>query len=300
MHSRRAPKEAREGHGLFLAVVVLLTVVTWRYLPQIRSAVIEGERYRLRSGPVEVVRRPSWMPPPLAAEIGTSLEGLEGRELLSPRFHEEFRQRLLRHPWVREVRSLQLIYPDRLAFTVEVRRPVARVRTRGGSIPVAGDGVRVPLAAGESPRRPYPELLVDEVRTLPAPGRPFREPAVAAGAQVAEVWSRSSSPWLRERLPISALDLSNHGGRRDRRRSEVDLLHRHGQGELRIEWGRPPGRDHREPDPQTKLRNLERAVRVLPSLAAVDVISVRFDEPFLRLKDPSRSRRGSPDRVGVP
>jgi type II secretory pathway component PulM len=46
MHSRRARKEPREGHVLFLAVVVLLSVVTWRYLPEIRSAVIEGERYR--------------------------------------------------------------------------------------------------------------------------------------------------------------------------------------------------------------------------------------------------------------
>jgi hypothetical protein len=285
---------------LFLAVVVLLSVVTWRYLPEIRSAVIEGERYRLRSGPVAVVRRPDWLPSPLAAEISSSLDGLEGRELLSPRFHEELRQRLLRHPWVREVRSLQLIYPDRLAFTVEVRRPVARVRTRGGSIPVSGDGVRVPLAAGENPRRPFPELLVGEVRTVPAPGRPFREPAVAAGAQVAEVWSRGSSPWLRERLPIAALDLSNHGGRRDRRRSEVDLLHRHAQGEVRIEWGRAPGRDRWEPHPETKLRNLERAVRRLPALATVDVISVRFDEPYVRLKDPGRSRRGSTDRVGVP
>jgi len=158
-----------------------------------------------------------------------------------------------RHPWVEQVRSLAIRYPNRVKVSLTLRRPVVAVRVRDTYCWVDPAGVCLP---GTLRRRRLDEaglMYVEGARgPVPDAGQPWPDPGVRAGAETAAVLADDAKAF-----DITVVDVSNINGRQDHRLSEIVLLTaRH----TRILWGRPPSTERLgELPPEQKLRLLRLA-----------------------------------------
>lgn len=188
-------------------------------------------------------------------------------------------------PWVKEVEGVRLDARGRLSFALVAREPVARVVGRAGPSPgdeaLTRDGALVPLAYAARPA----DLPV--VVGLPVAGEARARALEAVNALLKELGPM--------RAHVRGLDLSNLGGARDPRESEVVLHLVQGP---RVDWGRPPGPGD-DADPRTiraglprldgaaKVEALRRFLERGPDLATVERVSVRWDEVTYALRAPA-------------
>ena len=174
-------------------------------------------------------------------------------------------------PWVEGVDRVRLAAPDRIEFALRPRLPRARLGDGPDAPVVTGDGAVIPACYAADPEA-LPRLL-----GVPGPSQPTpRREALAAGLAVLEAVRG---------LPVAlaAIDLSNLGGRRDPRQSEVVLRDQEG---LMIEWGRAPGeRPHLSLQRQRKA--LETFVQARAALPPVARVSLQWDQVTYALATPT-------------
>ncbi len=121
------------------------------------------------------------------------------------------------------------------------RRPIGFVEVgRGGKaryVMVDREGVRLGAGSSQDPELGDRRLLtITGVPTSPpSAGQVWSDPAVLAGAQVAELLRSRVA-----RVNLYRIDVSNVEKRRDGREKEI-VLHTK-RSRTRILWGRPPGR----------------------------------------------------------
>lgn len=205
------------------------------------EAVREAPEYQVSRDSLRLVAGPEWMTPAILAELDVTRELPERFSLLDPTIAARVAGAYERCVWVERVESVVKRDPrvagngPPLEVRLKFRRPVAFVQVSGrdGFYLVDGRAVRLPGV--------YREPKLGEVRLLvimgcreppPEPGRLWTTPALESGVRVADaVQSR------REKFGLTTVDVSNFGGRRDPRDTEVAL---YTENHTRIKWGKAP------------------------------------------------------------
>lgn len=205
------------------------------------EAVRAAPEYQVSRASLRLVAGPEWMTPAILAELDVTRELPERFNLLDPTIAARVAGAYERCVWIERVVSVVKRDPrvagkgPPLEVRLKFRRPVAFVQVSGrdGFYLVDGRAVRLPGV--------YREPKLGEVRLLvimgcreppPEPGRLWATPALESGVRVADaVQSR------REKFGLTTVDVSNFGGRRDPRETEVAL---YTENHTQIKWGKAP------------------------------------------------------------
>ncbi len=174
------------------------------------------------------------------------------------------------NPWVKEVLSVERVYPDQIRVRFDYRVPVAAVKTSRGWIVVDEDRVRLP---GIWEKRPPCVLETDIVGLHRAPeaGMVWDDPALDAGMELARF--AANEPVLAS-VQVAAIDVSNFDGRIDALRSEMALSTKSG---CVIYWGRPPSTDkYGELTQDEKVQNLRLVLKDFPRLKNLVYVKVYY------------------------
>ncbi len=160
--------------------------------------------------------------------------------------------------WVAQVRQVTKEMNGTVRVACDYRRPIAMIYTRQGLrnrewsegfIPIDAEGVRLPEEYG-CVAADAGWIRIFGVRTPPPEvGRPYGDQTDAeAAVRLARLIFQQ--PFA---MQISAIDMANYRGRRDRNQEHIVLRTRRG-GE--IIWGSAIGEECEELDPTAKIRNI--------------------------------------------
>jgi hypothetical protein len=234
--------------------------------------------HRVRVEDLRMAVRPSWAPRetltvavPMDAALARQAQGCDAGLVGG------VARRLEANPWVRRVVEVRRVYPDRIEARVELRRPQAFVSRGGRMVYVDADGVRLPdLRAGT----PVPEGCTEIAGVdgpVPAAGARWDHAGVRGALDVI----RSLDAYRVERvLAVARIDVSNIGGRRDARESEITCWTASG---VPVAWGRPSTTDaFGENAVATKMRLLALALEAFPLLQGLERVDLRFDRVVVR------------------
>ncbi|MBI2931969.1 MAG: hypothetical protein HYY16_09980 [Planctomycetes bacterium] len=177
------------------------------------------------------------------------------------------------NPWVKRVTAIERIFPDRVRVRLQVRRPHVAVRRAEGLFLLDDDGVVLPGTYPSASACARSVEIVGSASVPPRPGERWESADIRAGVELVEMIARSAS--LRA-LDVRAVDVSNVGGRVDRRRPETALLTAVG---CTIYWGRAPSSGRfGEPAPEEKLELLAAVVREYPGLQGLSYVKIYAGE----------------------
>ena len=174
-------------------------------------------------------------------------------------------------PWVRRVTSVERVFPDRLRVRFEYRRPRVAVRRGAGYVLVDGEGVRLPGVYTEPPACERPARIAGVDSTPPEPGKTWDDPALRAGMEMADYVVRTAPL---DRIGVREIDVSNFGGRLDRRLTEVTLVSATG---CSLQWGRlPETARFGDLESGEKLENLREVMAAYPGLRGLRSVKLYF------------------------
>ena len=173
--------------------------------------------------------------------------------------------------WVREVTSVERIFPDKLRIRFEYRQPHVAVQRGAGFILVDEEGVRLPGVYSEPPACERSARISGVNSSPPAPGQSWNDPALAAGMEMADYVARTSPL---DQIGVREIDVSNFGGRQDPRLTEVTLVSATG---CSLQWGRlPETAQYGELEPGEKLENLREVLASYPGLRGLRSVTLYF------------------------
>ncbi|MEN8151845.1 MAG: hypothetical protein ABFS86_18670 [Planctomycetota bacterium] len=245
-----------------------------------------------------VARHPAFIVDPAAAVARAPAEWLTGEDLVhmreasgllgrrfsffTPGLEGIFRRGYEGSPWVRRVTDVRLLYPNRVAVAVEVRKPVCGVPTANGRgmYLIDESGVRLPGIRTGPPRGiGEPFLVLTGVTGLPPEPGEVWSGQVWEGAAVARDLTRLERSVL-SILDLTSLDVSNVDGRIDKGESEITLVTKSG---VRIEWGRSRHARYAEfgPDVDEKFELIRQALRAYPRLAGLATVKLHYDQLYI-------------------
>jgi hypothetical protein len=233
--------------------------------------------YRVRLEEFQWTHRPAWATQdvtiylPVDDALGRSARGCK------PELVAEVGRRLERNPWIRSVTEVRRIYPNRLEARVEIRRPIAYVLRGTRGLFVDRDGVRLPdiHVGAQLPLGCYEVVGVDGA--VPAVGSAWRHPGVRAALDVVAALNTYR---VDRALALCRIDVTNIGGRRDPRASEILCWTPQG---VPVAWGRPSGTTQFGENPvDVKMRHLALALEAFPGLQNLDGVDLRFDRVVVR------------------
>lgn len=206
----------------------------------------------------------------MVADLERVLREVRGASLFDPNLVPYVGSQVRGLPWVDELVGVEKVYPDRLRPIIRVRRPVAALkRSQGEAVLVDGDGAALPFGY-------YPASIGGEVPVLTGvrPGDASAE-EVREGVDIVIELVEAGLTGVCE---VKEVDLSNIGGRKDPRESEIIIRTARG---VTIEWGRsrrsPRALD--EPTPAVKMESLKEAMRCYPGLAGIARVRLQFWKP---------------------
>ena len=227
--------------------------------------------------------KPPWVGPGLEQSITGPLPPLGKMSLFDPRLVDTVVAYYERHPWVARVRRVEKKFPNGLTVELDLRRPVAAVYRQGGYFLVDREGVRLPGDFDRVPQLPFFVAPVVGVSSdPPLAGRRWEDPALQAAVRVADALVQEGVP---RQLAVRAIDVTNVGGRVNRRQSEIVVW---AEDHVAIEWGRAgdPARPEGglERTAADKLHNLELVLVASPRLQGLQTVRVQFDRPYVALR----------------
>jgi len=188
--------------------------------------------------------RPVWWEKKFEQDINATAAFADGASVLDDELLRKVAAAYGRCPWVRRVKSVQKRFPNRIEVAFDLRRPGAVVavpthRTHLGYILVGADGVRLPRIYDSWPPADWRVPIISGVRVVPPqPGEPWGGGSVAAALEVVRLLQTSDT--IHRGINVTAVSVSNYGGREDRARSEIVVF---AEGNCVIEWGRAPSSD---------------------------------------------------------
>lgn len=214
-------------------------------LDALRADVRAAPTHQMSAASLRLVKGPPWMTPAILGELDVALldpEFPQRFSLLDEGVSRRIAAAYERCVWVERVQRI-VKHDPRVDATVpplevhlKFRRPMAFVKSPEGYCLVDDKGVRLPGVYAQ-PRLGAMELMVVTGVTsrVPNVGQPWRDPSVEGAVRVAEAVGSK-----REAFRLVSVDVSNYGGRRDPRDSEVALFT---ANNTRIKWGRAPTRE---------------------------------------------------------
>ncbi len=202
---------------------------------------------------IRLVELPEWLEAnPHVPQRIIEFIGLEPRDQrLDQGLAQRLGRRLSANGWVRRVKQVNVGSDDVIRIQCDYREPVAWVMHAGCYYLVDAEAVRLPGRYSPDEVSRDGGLLVVSGVKMPAPddGRVWEGADLRVGLQMVAL--------LRDRTyrnQIAEVVVENYGGRRDRRRSHIELMTDSGS---RIRWGRAPGEEIDEPTAEQKLAQLQ-------------------------------------------
>jgi hypothetical protein len=238
----RAGMRGRARLVIVLALVAAAPLATWGLWRQVRQRVLARDDYRLSPQDIEITPLPEWIRGDLKGEVIRTASLESSLSIVDERLTVRVAQAFGLHPWVAKVQRVYKEHPARVVVELVYREPVAMVEVEQGSqpglLPVDAEGVVLPTddfsrdARSREQAQRYPRIA--GVRTVPLRpvGRPWGDPLVTGGAQIAAVLKRDWAALGLHHLAPTLLA----GGTRPAG-TQYDLYTRGGR---RIPWGRAP------------------------------------------------------------
>jgi hypothetical protein len=174
-----------------------------------------------------------WLPEEAREVVEAIPLSISDMNLLSEETLSKVYLRLLANPWVKDVYSVEKVFPDRIRFSLALRRPVAWIRQGRRMYLVDAECVRLPVGRKNTPEISHIPVIegLSNRTAVPLPGCAWRSRPVAEGVCVAGYLLSDLDLLMSETGRIRFLDVS--GVRSDGR--GVVLMTEDRQ---RIEWGR--------------------------------------------------------------
>lgn len=181
------------GREAVLFVATAIFVVTFTLLwYAIRSDLAYTPPYRLRESAIEVPPLPAWVGSDFVDEV-VYRSGIDiDTSMLDTRLAHRVALAFAAHPWVREVHSVQLVYPSGARVALTYRIPIAVVETAEKQLfPIDETGTVLELldVLGEGGRNAHAYLLISGIATSPAgnAGDAWGDPRVHEAARLASL-----------------------------------------------------------------------------------------------------------------
>ncbi len=234
--------------------------------------------YRLRLDEMRMVYRPTPSSPDTVL-IGVPVDAELARQAREgdPGLVGGVARRLERNPWVRRVTQVRRVWPDRLEARIEMRRPQALVLRGRRGVCIDADGVRLPDLRGGTILPGGCYEIVGVGGGVPAVGAVWDHPGVRGALDVIRALERYR---VNRVLMVTRIDVSNIGGRRDARESEIFCWTAAG---VPVAWGRPSTTDAFGENPVlVKMRHLAIALEAFPALRGLERVDLRFDRVVVR------------------
>ena len=248
--------------GLAVSGLAFVVLLVHR---EVFSFIVQRGTYRVPEIRAAVV-------PPWSERQGEELVRIEGQGSI---FDGELVGRVGRSfeqcAWVRKVTAVERVFPDQLRVRFEYRRPHVAVRRENGHVLVDAEGVRLPGVYATVPACDRVAVLSGVTSHPAEPGKRWDDAALRAGMALADYAHENA---LLKKLGVKEINVANHGGRVDARRSEISLVT--GTG-CQLAWGRD-AKDAKFGDlsPEAKLENLRGVLAAYPDLQGLKRVSVYF------------------------
>ena len=252
---------ALKGAAIAVGTMVVGGVIFYG-VGTLREEVRRSPSYQVSAQSLRLVKGPAWMTPSILAELNVASldpEFPDHFSLLDEGMSERIAAAYLRCPWVecveRIVKHDPRVDPDTppLEVFLKFRRPIAFVQARDGFYLVDDKGVRLPGAYRDPHLGATPLLVIQGVTALPpAVAQKWADAGLLAGVRVAEAVDPR-----RETFHLTCVDVSNVGGRRDPRDTEIALFT---ANQTRIKWGKAPTQEAamlQEKTPEEKVAYLD-------------------------------------------
>ncbi len=175
----------------------------------------------------------AWLPEGAQKDIEAIPTELESFNLLSEGVMEKVERRFAANPWVRKVCSVEKVFPDKIEFSLVVRRPVAWV-ARGHRLYLTdSEGVSLPVVEKDRTKAGSLPVItgVSASTYLPGAGAKWRSRQILEGIAVAEYLLSDPASLVSYEDRIQSIDVSAAGPRG----RGVTLITSKNK---RIEWGR--------------------------------------------------------------
>lgn len=273
----RLVKGVPPWHAIRGAICLLLLGFIIGALIHVNRHVTSRPQFLLRADSIKLESLPPWCPPPLVRHLNEMGARFRGCSIYEANLAERVVKHYLADPWVRSVIHVRKVFPNTLQVKLELRRPKYAIE-RPARCPLVDFECHV--LPEQYVRRPGVPIPIPFVRGVsgdpPGPGMRWADSALLGAVEVLETIEAANSPV--KQLPLIGADVSNFGGRIDRRKSDIVLLT--GRPNVTILWGRPPSMQScDEPTVQEKLAFIERWMRGRPMAgdpARPIALNVRF------------------------
>ncbi len=273
-------------------LVLAFTVLAALGLKRIREEVRSFPDLKVHPRALRPVSVPRWADDSLVRSLRQTSSLVPSFSILDPELRSSLDRCYRRDPWIREVTSVDRVFPNRLRVAARVRKAIATVEQNDPSsatgkayVPVDVDVVRLPGSFPQPPqgRSPLtPVILGASSGNPPAPGRVWDDASIREGVAVAlELYALYNSP-IHEKVRIAAIDVANAEGRIEPSSSEIVLVTEDGK---HVQWGRSTRSPaFGELTTARKIDHLRRILDSYPGLAGVEIAKVLFEQPYVVLE----------------
>ena len=264
---------------LRILVAALVAAGGWLALAVARDKAVDISDFQVSPANLEFISKPDWVRGPIERQLRNCGWTEEKVSLLDSQTPRKIWSWLSANPLVKEVKSVERQFPNRVRAKVELREPTAFILRGRYYYIVDGDGTRLPGKFASTAQAELELLLVVYVRSSPPPaGKKWDDPAVVEAAKLARFLKNHQD--LVDVAGITAIDSSNIGGRRTPRESELVLVT---ADHTKIFWGRGLGSGSvTELPAQQKIENLQKVIEQAGSLSDKEYVDIRFADPVFR------------------
>lgn len=253
-----------------LLVFSMLTVMVERDIANL-------PRFKVPLAELDVSPPPNFLSSRVSAEVSKLALPRESFQAFDPRLVPTLQHALSCLPWVDRVESIRVELPDKVRFSVSLLQPLALVRWKGEPFAVAIDG------------RTFPRTYLDGFDLEGSPQLPLivgleasRDGGEVLSATLAFIEDLKARGVL-ERAKIRSVDISNIGGRRDPKNSEIVLETSAG---MKIDWGRLPESGRLQLSAEERIKRLDEFLKAGPKPETVDRLSLRWEDTTMILRPP--------------
>jgi hypothetical protein len=277
---------------LVITGVVFLLLIIHR---KVYACYSVQDTYQINLAPLEVLNKPDWCPDSYFEQtIRTSIQMKGKFSLFDKKLFNYLLEQYNANPWIARVESIEKQFPDNLIVKLEIRRPLAVVEikkwnNRNFYYLVDHEAVRLPGEYYTIPSLSMPlPIIVGVKNSPPLPGEKWHDPGLSNALSVAGVLKQYQ---VYARLDISSIDITNIGGRINKKESEIVLFTKN---KTRIEWGRSADSNNLfEPSSAEKIKNLYQVLEVSAQLSGIKCVKIQFEQPYIILA-PAKSAISSP------
>ena len=181
------------------------------------------------------------------------------------------------NPLYKNVVSVKREFPNKIKVALELRKPVAEIKSKGKIFLVDGSGVRLPAKYYKWPisNEHNAYILVKKLKDVPSSGKQWKDKRVLAGVDLVKFLIKNNADKL---LAIESIDVSNVGKRFLTKKSDIILRTKSG---TKIKWGCSTlCRELNELPDAEKLRNLYSVARIAgKDFTNMEYVDVRWTKP---------------------